>query len=316
MTFLLQILRKTQKQVAFPSWNCDLFFSCFGLYFPGRQVMGMVVYADMVFVLNLLINYTLLRGTARLGGSTPRKGRLWLGAALGAVYSVLVFLPGLWWLTSIVCKVLTAGLMLWCSFGLKRSTLRLAAVFAVLSLVLCGAVYGFSCIGKEPIDFHGSLLYPVSFGTLLLTAFAVVSACRLLLPPLNHSANSTLPLILESQGKKLHLTALRDSGNTLRDPLGGGEVITVYWKALRPILPSGITEAQLADPMSLLPTLKDFSPRLIPYRAVGTQKGLLIAITLHISIGKETRNGLVALSPTPVSDGGAYEALTGGHTYA
>lgn len=278
--------------------------------------MEMVVYADMVFVLNLLINYMLLRGTARLGGAAPRKLRLWLGAALGALYSVLVFLPGLWWLTWVVCKILTAGLMLWCSFGWKRSTLRMAAVFGVLSLVLCGAVYGFSCMGKAPVYSEGYLLYPVSFASLLLTAFAVTTACRLLLPPLNHSPNSTLPLILEWQGKKLHLTALRDSGNTLQDPLGGGEVITVYWKALRPLLPPEVTEESLMDPMGLLPGLKDFSPRLIPYRTVGTRSGILLAITLHISIGKETRNGLVALSPTPVSDGGAYEALTGGHTYA
>lgn len=291
-------------------------FFCFQAILCPQAGDGMVVYADMVFVLNLLINYTLLRGTARLGGTAPRNLRLWLGSSLGALYSVLVFLPGLKWLTMVSCKILTAGLMLWCSFGWKRSTLRLGAVFAVLSLVLCGAVYVFSCMGKQPVYSEGYLLYPVSFSSLLLTAFAVVLACRLLLPPLNHSNNSTLPLILECGGKKVRLTALRDSGNTLRDPLGGGEVITVYWKALTPLLPPEVTEDKLKDPTNLLPLLQDFSPRLIPYRAVGTQKGILLAIHLHISIGKETRNGLVALSPTPVSDGGAYEALAGGHSYA
>ena len=276
----------------------------------------MVIYGDVVFVLNLLVNYMLLRGTARLGGAAPRLLRLWLGSGLGAVYSVLVFLPGLGWLKMVSCKLLTAALMLWCSFGWKRSTLRLGAVFAVLSLVLCGAVYGFSCIGKKPLYSGGYLLYPVSFTTLLLTAFAVTMACRLLLPPLNHSSNSTIPVILEREGKQVRLTALRDSGNTLRDPISGGEVITVYWKALRPLLPQNVTVESLKDPTLLLPTLRSYSPRLIPYRAVGTENGILLAISLHISIGKETRNGLVALSPTPVSDGGAYEALTGGHSYA
>ena len=276
----------------------------------------MVIYGDMVFLLNLLVNYTLLGGTARLGGAAPRQIRLWLGATIGALYSVTVFLPGLYCLNMICFKILTAACMLLATFGWKRSTLRMGALFAVLSLVLCGAVYGFACIGKRPIPSGGHLLYPVSFGTLLLTAFAVTLACRLLLPPLNHSNNSTIPLTLERDGKKISLTALRDSGNTLRDPLGGGEVLTVYWKALRPILPSSINEGSLADPAQLLPEIRTLSPRLIPYRAVGTERGILLAIPMKILIGKESRTGLVALSPTPVSDGGAYDALTGGHSYA
>lgn len=276
----------------------------------------MVVYGDMVFLLNLLINYTLLRGTARLGATAPRQHRLWLSAALGALYSVLVYVPKLGFFNMIGCKISVAALMLLCSFGWKRSTLRLCAVFTFLSLVLCGAVYGFYCVGKVPIRSGGYLLYPVSFGTLLLTAFAVTLACRLLLPPLNHSNSSTVPIVLEGHGKRIHLTALRDTGNTLRDPLSGSEVLTVYWKALSPILPSFVTARTLQDPTGLIEPLMAFSPRLIPYRTVGTHSGILLAIPLQISIGKETRNGLVALSPTPVSDGGAYEALTGGQIHA
>ncbi len=276
----------------------------------------MVVYGDMVFLLNLLINYTLLRGTARLGGAAPKLLRLWLGSTIGAVYSVVVFLPGLDWLNTVGGKALTAAAMLCCSFGCRRTTLRLGGIFSVLSVVLCGAVYSFYCVGKMPIRSGGHLLYPVSFASLLLTAFSVNIACRLLLPPLNHSNNSILPLTLEGHGKRIRLTALQDSGNTLRDPLSGGEVLTVYWKALRPILPPEVNEDSLADPTLLMPKLRDLSPRLIPYRAVGTKNGILLAIPLHISIGKESRMGLVALSPTPVSDGGAYEALTGGRSYA
>ena len=276
----------------------------------------MVVYGDMVFLLNLLINYTLLRGTARLGGAAPHRIRLWLGSALGGLYSVLVYIPGLARLNMICFKLLTAGFMLLCAFGWKRSTLRLAAVFSAISLVLCGAVYAFHCVGTRPVSIGGYLLYPVSWSTLLLTAFAVSMACRFLLPPLNHSSNSTIPITLTRQGKRIHLTALRDSGNTLRDPLSGGDVLTVYWRAVSPLLPAVITQDSLQDPAMLLPAVRELSPRLIPYRAVGTKNGILLAIPLEITIGKETRIGLVALSPTPVSDGGAYEALTGGYSYA
>lgn len=314
--FLSPNISENQKTGCIPSWELRPVFFCLSAILYPQAGDCMVIYGDMVFFLNLLVNYTLLHGTARLGGSAPRRFRLWLGAAIGALYSVAVFLPGLYWMNMICCKILIAALMLLSAFGWKRSTLRLGAVFAVLSLVLCGAVYGFACVGKRPIPSGGHLLYPVSFGTLLLTAFAVTLACRLLLPPLTHSTNSILPLTLERDGKKIVLTALRDSGNTLRDPLSGGEVLTVYWKALRPILPPTINEGSLADPARLLPEIRPLSPRLIPYRAVGTENGILLAIPMKILIGKESRTGLVALSPTPVSDGGAYDALTGGHSYA
>ena len=53
--------------------------------------------------------------------------------------------------------------------------------------------------------------------------------------------------------------------------------------------------------------------RLIPYRAVGVERGLLLALRLDkVQVGEEDRGPmLAALSPTPVSDGGSYRALLG-----
>jgi hypothetical protein len=53
--------------------------------------------------------------------------------------------------------------------------------------------------------------------------------------------------------------------------------------------------------------------RLVPYRAVGVDGGLLLAVPCIVRTGKEKpRKALAAFSPTPVSDGGEYEALIGG----
>ena len=275
----------------------------------------MVVYGDAVLMLNLLINYTLLRGSARLGACAPRQLRLWLGAALGAVYALLTYIPGFGFLHSFLAKLLTAGLMLSCAFGWKRSTFRLGGIFAFLSLVLCGAVYCVHTLQGTPMGSEGYLLYPVSFSALLLTAFAVCLACRMLLPTLQHADKSLLPLSISLKGKTIHLTALRDTGNTLTDPLSGAPVLTVYWKALRPLLPKGLDEAALQSPSEALASHRTLSPRLIPYRAVGTKRGLLFAIPCTVSTEHKTQTQLVALSPTPVSDGGAYEALIGGTTH-
>ena len=53
--------------------------------------------------------------------------------------------------------------------------------------------------------------------------------------------------------------------------------------------------------------------RLLPYRAVGVDHGLLLAVRVDRAMvgGEDYGPILVALSPTPLSDGGGYHALIG-----
>ena len=53
--------------------------------------LRMIVYADMLLLLNGLVNYLLLDGTARFAGRGRVLPRLLLGAGVGAVYAVLYF---------------------------------------------------------------------------------------------------------------------------------------------------------------------------------------------------------------------------------
>ena len=276
----------------------------------------MTIYIDLVFVLNFLINFLLLRGTARLGASACRNRKIFAASAIGAAYAVLVFLPQFVWMQQFLMKIIIAALMLLTAFGAKRSTLRLSGIFAALSLALCGAVYGVQALQGLPIHYQNSLIYPVSFASLLLTAFAVSLACRLILPKLTHAANSIVPITLELNGKSVRISALRDSGNTLSDPISGSSVLTAHYSVACKLLPEKLSAEDFAAPSALALRLKRYSPRLIPYRAVGIDHGLLLAIACRITQENQTKIGLVAFSPTPLSDGGAYEALTGGTIYA
>ena len=284
-----------------------------------EEAMHITVYLDLVFALNFAVNYLLLRATARLGAAAIRNRRLLLGSLAGAVYAVLVWLPHFGWLKLIPCKLLCASMMLVIAFGLRHSTLLLAAVFGGITLVLCGAVYGVALLQNGTVRYReNALFYPVSFFTLLLTAAAVSLATRLLLPRLTHAPDSLVPVIVQRTGRTVQLTALRDSGNTLCDPISGAQVLTVYWQAARRLFPAdlSLTAEDFAAPAALALRLQSEAPRLIPYRAVGVRTGLLLALPCEITIGKETKLDLVAFSPTPVSDGGAYDALTGGVIHA
>ena len=98
--------------------------------------------------------------------------------------------------------------------------------------------------------------------------------------------------------------------------MSGESVLVAEWRSAKGLLPFDLRAEEFQSPAALALKLKDYHPRLIPYRAVGTASGLLLALPCTIEIGKQCKTGLVAFSPSPLSDGGGYEALTGGIHYA
>ena len=178
----------------------------------------MTVYLDSVFALNFAVNWLLLRAAARLGAAAVRPRRIAAAAALGAAYAVAVYLPGCGVLAGWAGKLAVTAALLAVAFGLRRETLRLAAVFGGVTLALCGAVYGLELLKHGRVR-PGALWYPVTFSSLVLTAGGVYAATRLLLPRLSHAPDSVVPVRLTLGGRRVFLSALRDSGNTLCDPM-------------------------------------------------------------------------------------------------
>ena len=134
----------------------------------------MTVYLDSVFALNFAVNWLLLRAAARLGAAAVRPGRIAAAAALGAAYAVAVYLPGCGLLAGWAGKLAMTAALLAVAFGLRRETLRLAAVFGGVTLALCGAVYGLELLKHGRVR-PGALWYPVTFSSLVLTAGGVLS---------------------------------------------------------------------------------------------------------------------------------------------
>ena len=96
------------------------------------------------------------------------------------------------------------------------------------------------------------------------------------------------------------------------------QILEVLDIGVEELLPPGVrpSPADLRDPAGALERLED--PwrrrfRLLPYRSVGVDRGLLLAVRVdQVQVGEEARGPmLAALSPTPVSDGGGYRALLG-----
>ena len=117
-----------------------------------------------------------------------------------------------------------------------------------------------------------------------------------------------LPVELSYGDKHIRITALQDTGNTLRDPITGRQVLVVGADVAQQL--TGLSPGQLRTPIESIGVLPGL--RLIPYRSVGS-KSFLLAIHLpKVKIGAWQGSTLVAFAPDCLSPEGAYQALTGG----
>lgn len=133
-----------------------------------------------------------------------------------------------------------------------------------MTLALCGAVYGLELLKHGRVR-PGALWYPVTFSSLVLTAGGVYAATRLLLPRLSHAPDSVVPVRLTLGGRRVFLSALRDGGNTLCDPVTGEAVLVADWRCAARLLPhDGLRAADFAAPAALVVRLQRLHPRLIP----------------------------------------------------
>ena len=253
----------------------------------------MKVYLDVAVILNFLVDLLLLAGTNRIAGYPCGWKRCLVGAAVGGLYGGLCLLPGLRFLGNTFWRIVFLVLMGALAFGFHPTSLRRILLTVILSMALGGAALG---LGK------------ISFFSLLAGASFVSLACGL---GFRGGGQELVEVELRRGEKRLRLLALRDTGNTLTDPVTGQSVLVADAQSAETLL--GLTREQLADPVGTLASGILPGLRLIPYRAVGVAGGMLLAIRLDsVRVGNHTGERIVAFAPEGLGGNGTYRALTGG----
>ena len=280
-----------------------------------------VIYIDSLFLLNFVVDYLLLLCAGRLAGEVLHRGRLALGAALGAAYAAAVFFPDMGFLLHHMCKLSAAVLSLLAGYGGSRRLLRVTLVFFAVSAAFGGGIFALELLGGRGLTLKNGIFYSaMDLKLILLSAAGCYVLITLVLQrSARHTPRELAPAVLTLEGKRVALTALVDTGNTLTDPATGRPVMVAEGEKLLPLFPPGqAPDAQaLRDPVGTLERLSAQGwrgrLRLLPYQAVGVECGLLLALRLDgAKIGTEDYGALlVALSPTRLSDGGGYSALIG-----
>ena len=282
-----------------------------------------MIYVDTLFLLNALVDYLLLLAAARLAGEPLRRVRYALGAALGGLYAVAIFLPGGAFLAHPLCRLAAAALMLLTAYGASRRLLRQGVLFTALTCAFGGGIVAIGMLGGRGLSLGYGVLYSaLDLKVVLLSAAVCYGVLTLVFQRLaRHSAadGELIPARMTIDDRSVSLTALVDTGNTLTDPVSGRPVLVAEGESLFPLFPAAHRPSpdDLRDPAAGIARLGTGAWRarfrLLPYRSVGVERGLLLAVRvdgLELA-GQGKGPALAALSPTPVSDGGGYTALVG-----
>ncbi len=267
----------------------------------------MTVYADVLVLTNLYLDFFLLWCVKAFLHLRPKKGRLVLGALAGGLSSLLSLATlsrPLLLLIGAVCALVTAAaafaplklflffksvLLFWLfSFLLAGFFLFLLTFFPVGNAAVVGnAIY----LNFSPLFLFGATCVSYLFLSLLYRLFpkpTVGRFCR---------------LRIEHGGKSVSLFCKADTGCSLREPFSGLPVIVGEVRTLREVAPPGmldfLTGKTTQEPL-----------RLIPFSTVGSN-GLLPAFQADRVILEKTGEPLdcyIALCPKPLS-AGEYDGL-------
>ena len=254
----------------------------------------MQIYLDGILLLNFLVDLLLLLGTNRLSGF-PAEPRLVWAALLGAGFAAACVLPGFRFLGNLFWRLVSLLLIGSVAFGWNRSALKRTCIFAILSMALGGLA-----LNLHRITFPALILGAV--GTWVICYGAVGGRI---------GGREYLTVEIPTEGDILSVVALKDTGNTLRDPVTGENVLVVSGEVAARL--TGLTTDQLSTPLETLGANPRMGLRLIPYHAVGKESGMLLGKRFAgVKMGGRRRSVLVAFAPAGLGQGEEYQALTGG----
>ena len=280
-----------------------------------------IVYVDVLFFLNLLVNYLLLLATAKIAAVHTKRLKLFFAALFGAAYAVAAFVPDFGFLLSPVMRLVSGVSMVLIGFSQAKHLLRLCLIFFAVSAGFGGLIFALSLAqGGGQVTEH--FILPINFTVLIATFFVAYALFSLIFQRLGRNlAGKMMDVTIMLGGNSVTLNGFVDSGHSLTCPMTQHPVFITTSAHLSPLFSPEVnallTEQNLLNPIDLLPTLQEKKHNgfyLIPYTAIGQALGFLLCFAPDkVSMDKKEIPGIrIALSPTAVSDGGQYHILIHG----
>ena len=251
------------------------------------------IYADVVFIINWIMNLLIFRITAMIVKQRPKLWRFISGAGASALlFCLLIFLPAISAYYNIFSAliVLLVGILI--TFGfLELRELGKIVVFAHISAFAIGgigsALFFSTNMGNIIGNVVGFGINYFSFRVLIAAACLSYIIIKLILITLNKMTikkQAIYNIKIINGEHSAELSALVDTGNNLIDPVSKSPVIIAEFMHIYEFLPEKMrqlyADKQEDDLGRIIAAVSgeeiEKSIRMIPFKSLGTENGMLI----------------------------------------
>lgn len=262
----------------------------------------MTVYIDVLVILNLYINYFLIRSSALVMRRSVSAKRCLLASAVGAAGSLVILLPELPFIVIALEKIVIGALITFAAFGRQKPVdfAVCALFFLLVSFVYAGlmtALWTF-CAPYGMVFGNGVAYFNIPLTAIIAFTAAAYFAVRLV----RYFADRRLRcgkicnVKISANGMEIQLRGLCDTGNGLCDIFSGKPVIVCKYEKIAEITPKNardFLDGTLDESGGLYASC---GLRLIPCRTVTSETLLPIFGADGITVDGKAADALVGVT--------------------
>jgi len=271
--------------------------------------METVVYADMMFMINFMINIILLKITEIFSKQKFPLFRQCFAGAFGAVYAIFMFMPHTKILYSFPFKMIISLIMIIIAkpkSGVLK-TVKLCSIFYLVCFTFAGILLALIYLtGSSSPKLYGGIFYfDISLTTIVISSVSAYIVLQISSSIFARNKSLGIKSIkICMNGKECVLNALSDTGNLLTDPISRLPVVIAEKNFILPLFPHGVPD--IANEPDICSKL-----RIIPYSSLGNNSGIMAGFVPDSLIidGRRISDIIVGISDTTLSQTNEYNAL-------
>ena len=264
---------------------------------------ALVIYADILVILNLYINYFLVRSAALLLRRDLSSKRCLLAAGIGAVAALSALLPELPFWAVAVIKAAVGCAVVFTAFGRQKKIdfvisllcfLVISFVFAGLMLALWTFFAPFDMVYSNGVAYFNIPIAAIAVFT--AAAYGAVKAVRYF-SDRRLSCRRICRVKITVTGVTAELKGLADTGNGLCDIFSGKSVIVCRRDSVENIIPEAVRkylDGKAADSTDGI--------RLLPCRTIAAESLIPVFSVASITIDGKTADGFIGVTKNTLGE--------------
>ncbi len=291
----------------------------------------MTIYIDVVLIENLIMNYIIIYATAIVLKNKKTHLRFFLASMLGAIYTIIAYMPILEIYSNIILKILLSIIIVYIAYNPQtvKKMWKDLVIFYLVSFVFGGVAFSLIYIVK-PQDIlmkNGLFLGTYPLKTIILgtiVAFILIILTVKIIKTKISKKDMFCNIEIKLNGTIIKTKAMVDTGNLLKEPITNTPVVIVEHTLLYNCMPkeilNNIENILGGDTKNIPENIKEqyvSKLKLIPFSSLGKRNGMLIGIRPeYIKIENEDNqteieNVIIGIYNKSLTNRGEYRALIG-----